>query len=626
VRPLLFELVPTAADGLATLHPGRWKGKAAEPRMLVAAVHADPLAQVRTVELAQLPAEPLELVLGATGVLDVTLVDAAGEPVDGAGTARLDFQPPEGSPLAAVRGFVRAPFVRGRARFTHAPVGVDLVVRAHASGAVVEEDGLSARIEAEGEERALEFCLNPLFHGARVRLLAAPGEPLAETPLFVRWPEAERGEKITTDAQGILTGWVGLGFVPGDEMHVEFTTASLHGVRRAARVAVPTVAPGLVDLGDVVLAPAPLLASGVVVDELGQPLVRAVVEGHVAPPGGGQPPKDPRAELFAVTDLEGRFALYGLADGQLFLGADHDRAQAGSKVPVEPGTTDVRLALQRQGAIEARVRFDEGLQSAVNMLAFKDGRCIGRYSQQHGRFVVADLAPGKYALRCVWGDGGGAILGEVADVVVRPGETTRDPRCDPLDLAGKVHAIALQVHAPSGAASEVLAVVHESGGKSAFGQSVYLSDDGRGVLRSPWPVVDLELRIQGLRTVEVREVRSEASATFEPGFPMRLALDAAALEELGERTLDVRLAYEGAHYPRPVGSARFDAAGKAELRVCDPGTYNVQLELSEPRPDRPAVRRVSGSPQRVEVPADGASEVTLDLGIEYVRRQLGLGL
>ena len=70
--------------------------------------------------------------------------------------------------------------------------------------------------------------------------------------------------------------------------------------------------------------------------------------------------------------------------------ATHGDAQPGSKTAVEAGSKDVRLALMRTGAIEARVRFDEGAEASIVFQAFgADGRIVlGRNSQDRGRHLA----------------------------------------------------------------------------------------------------------------------------------------------------------------------------------------------------------------------------------------------
>lgn len=648
----LLEVALTDAAGIAAFRPLRWRDNEHAQRMSVAAVHADPAAQVRNVDLTRLPGEPLELVLGPTATIEVALVqrtgaEAAGTAVDVVGHARIDVRDPAPDTLAAaLRGFVTAPWERGRARFAHVPVGLDLVVRPVAPGVVFataeeaepeggededqeneeakKETERALRIDEDGARHELVFPVSTTPLALRARLLGAPGTPLTETPVSMRRQGAERDERVLTDDRGFIASAFSPAAEPGAPVRVELATVDPQGTRLAALVVLEPGEVRLHDLGDILLAPAPLIAAGMVVDERDQPLVRAEVQVFELPAGATK--HRLRRDLLAVTDIAGRFALHGAVEGKLFVEASHARARAGTKVAVEPGSAGVRLALARTGAIEASARFDEGREVEVLFQAFDaNGRIAGRSSLERGLHLVEGLAPGEYTLRCKWGAGGDAILAEVAGIVVHPGRTTRDPRCAPLDLAGKVHPIALELGTASGTAPEsVFALVRERGGPRAFGVDGQAVAGGRTTLRSPWPAVELELRASGFRTVLLADVSGSASATFEPGLPVRLALDPAALERLGGRVLTVRLAFEGASYARPTAAAVFDRDGRAELRVCDPGRYNVQLELAEERPGLTPLRRNSGSSQRVEVREGEAQETVIDLASEYVRARLGL--
>jgi len=59
-------------------------------------------------------------------------------------------------------------------------------------------------------------------------------------------------------------------------------------------------------------------------------------------------------------------------------------------------------------------------------------RARPRREPEHG-----DLPPGEYTLRCLSSEAENR-LSEIPRVVVRAGETTHDPRCEPIDLRGKI--------------------------------------------------------------------------------------------------------------------------------------------------------------------------------------------
>ncbi|NOT31224.1 MAG: carboxypeptidase regulatory-like domain-containing protein, partial [Planctomycetes bacterium] len=504
---MLLELAETSADGIAGLHPGRFRGNDRVERMFVAVVHGDPQAQLRDVDLARLPAEPLELVLRPTGVLEVVLVDADGKLVEAVGRAHLDVPTRARGPLDGIPWiFSGASYEHGRARFAHAPVGVDLLLRGATSGVLVaEEGGKRVRLDTEGERREVVFTVSHSFLAVGVRLLRGPDEPLVEMPVVVRWPDG-RDQKACTDLGGRLSTWALPGFESTGEVRVEFVTLDPNRERRSATLVFTPRGPHYHELGDLGLAPEPLLASGVVDDGRGKPFVRAEVQAYELDESGRlSPAHRSRRDLFAITDVDGRFALYGTAQRKLFLEASHDHALAGDKLEVAPGDTDVRLELARTGVIEARARFPEGAEASVHFLAIDaSGKASGQHSMLQGTHSIERLPPGEYTLRCTFGD---TTLVEIPGVVVRAGETTRDPRCTPLDLTGKVHRIEVEVHAaPDTPPGRYSVVVREHGGTRSLDAVGSAALGERVALRSPWPVVDLELRAAGLRTIVLEHV------------------------------------------------------------------------------------------------------------------------
>jgi hypothetical protein len=240
----------------------------------------------------------------------------------------------------------------------------------------------------------------------------------------------------------------------------------------------------------------------------------------------------------------------------------------------------VRLVLPRTGVIEARAPF-AGRAAPVQFFARgAGGQVQGQPSMRDGLFRVAGLDPGTYTLVCTWDSLEDLTLAEVADVVVRPGETNRDARFNPLDLTGSLHALVLEARAPEPVPPFGRLLVREPEGTRSFETNVFFGRTTTLVV--PWPVVDLELRAEGLRTLRVARAQGEALVTLEPGILLGFALDAASLAALGGRGLALEVAREGVNGPPSVVS--LDRDGRGTLRVGEPGRYSVQGVVEEKRP------------------------------------------
>jgi hypothetical protein len=600
-------LVYTNAEGIAELHPGRFGGAG---RLFVLASAWDPASELRELDLARLPLEPLEVVLGPTGALEVTLLDASGTLVDMAGVASLE---PASQSLdrarEALRRDVVAPLEHGLTRFVHVPVGVDFAVRLHPRGAVVEGTGKLVRLEKAGETRTLSFAATRVSCGVRARLRDSAGELLVTTPVVLSWSGSWRDTRALTNAQGVVSSWAHFLDESAQEITLDVATLVPYRAPLGGTARFRVAGSKLVELGDVTLTPRPLLASGIVVDSSGAPFPRAEVLAVETPDPAGGGNRIPRKELACATDAVGRFALLGAVDGEIVVEARHGSAIAPASVTVEPGRSDVRLVLERTGSLETTVLLDPGVPSVVRVnVVDPSGRGGNRESSlpspQGFRRLHADFAPGDYTVSCRWG---ATTLAEVPDVRVRAGEVTRDPRCNPIDLRGRFRTIDLEVRGPADAAGYCTVDVQEHGGVGSNSGAASARIGEHTKFYVLWPAVDLVLRADGFRTARVENVTDSASVTLEPGPLVRFVLDDASRAWLGERELTLQVVREGAG-GQPSLVRMVD--GRGELRIGEPGRFVIHLELRE-RPAGETPRTSHGTLPPVEIGAGDEQELML---------------
>jgi RNA polymerase sigma factor (sigma-70 family) len=166
--------------------------------------------------------------------------------------------------------------------------------------------------------------------------------------------------------------------------------------------------------------------SGVVVDDQARPIADVVVRAALME-GGGPPRFAPSvAYPSAVSDEQGTFAVTVWDEGSYALAA-----RAGSGAPalqsgIPAGASGVRLTLSRPGSLSGTLR---GFGADVLVVA-RDPRSANDQQQtahvQGGRYVIADLAPGRYVVTAIERSATAS-----AEAVVRGGETTA------LDLAAR---------------------------------------------------------------------------------------------------------------------------------------------------------------------------------------------
>ncbi len=157
--------------------------------------------------------------------------------------------------------------------------------------------------------------------------------------------------------------------------------------------------------------------SGRVVDEAGVP-----IEGASVTAGNEH-------ATAVLTDLEGRFVLYGLGEGGANLSASARGYGTGYLRGIRPGTGPVEIRLVRAGGISGRAAADNPPSSFVVILSRQDsdfGREIRTLTMtiadaKEGRFSLPEVAPGAYWVEI---EAEGYETAERPQVIVHPGQVT----------------------------------------------------------------------------------------------------------------------------------------------------------------------------------------------------------
>ncbi|HEX5052707.1 MAG TPA: carboxypeptidase-like regulatory domain-containing protein [Planctomycetota bacterium] len=561
-----------------------------------------------------LPAEPLVLVLPATGSLRIELVDEDERPVDGAQVELhvAAFEDPErGREVlpGAAWSFAHAD-AQGIASVPQ--LGLGFFLRVVASAREPESGHRPALVDVAGPRLAGEVvhCEVPWpsaavaeasYPVARGRFVRSDGTPWPAAEVDV-WASifpvpAERAGRRRLQVAG--DGRFELLLrepCPPDGVRIYRLTCrtppDLAGVEGRLDLS-RRFPPGVSELGDVVLDHGALLASGTIVDAQGAPIAGAsvqlcqFVEGHsfagandelwpTVDCAGSQPtPADGSFALRAIWGQEpphARLRVHARADG--FAARDVD---------VRLGERGVRVVLERTGALAGAVRLGPGQQASDITLLLKRGE-VGvavPSLQPDGSFEKRDLAPGSLRL-LAWlntGDDAERKASRVTidDLVIVAGETNRDPRIQALSIAGT--AAVLTVHVTDHAGAPIERAVVEGGGSSVLTDAA-----GLARLRPAQLPADVHVTAFGHRDVQRTGVREDLDVALDPALRIRLVTDARPQGHDPDYQLGFFLYHvDGGGRRRAMVYGRsfpfermyFDTTGAAALPVPGPGCYEV---------------------------------------------------
>jgi hypothetical protein len=407
----------TGADGIAHLRhlqeEYRRHSDRADEHIVAIELPLDPSAQAAFDPLAP-PADPIVLVMPATGVVEVELLDILGRPVDGLHVMlqrklrevdRQESEPARGLHTQSWLGLTWSRAVNGVARFEK--VGLDLTLE---FGADFERTGAAEAGSGPGPSRPGEivrFVLQqtvaaPILTG---RLVDGDGNPLPDQDLSADI-YAEGGEdrlarlRFTTGADGRFRGPVSLDL---EDASPKVLVASAEQPGRvlllAANVAAP-LSPGENDLGDVILG-GPLLVSGTVLTPDGAP--ESMAYGTIRPAGRGRQGRGPFDSISWKAGADGRFEVRGKVPPNRYQTRAAKTGQEdwrSDSVVFDPGTKGLELRFLSLPGVRGRILVD--VQSDLKdiqlglMKSQRDG--VGASPEDNGRFIILAGEPGVYDL------------------------------------------------------------------------------------------------------------------------------------------------------------------------------------------------------------------------------------
>ncbi len=489
------------------------------------------------VPASPIPIQIVDLRLPPVGTLDVRVVGPDGQ--DLLSPCRVSARVADASRLAdgRVRSIDELCAVSGEK-----PLGAHLV-RIEPLGL-----GMTLRVQVEFADDDFDFAVGdvvgPIAEGPHEVVVRAPpwfsvvvgrgldarGLPLAgiEADLFVAGAKGRvEGERVTFAADGHFELPVRLREpTPPYTLEVQ---ARLGERRIGKLVAMPQVVPGgRVELGDVTMTDLAALAKGTVRDDLGRAMRGVDVVAEVLRGDAWTEESFVRGR----TDEQGAFELYGEPRAQALRLRARERGHATAEVDIAFGA-QVDITLLRNGAITAAGFVPEfvGREAMVARLvdlATGRARDVGLRRAGPDRFEVRldDLRPGEWQLSLTV-HGLRRPLAFADRVVVAPGDTSRPPTIDGLDLRGRLFQFQIQAVDAAGQpmpdpGSPLLAQLHDARGAPEWVPFVWRG--GRVELIADQPSLQVVGLATGHRPARALLQAGEGTLTFSKIHPLQLTL------------------------------------------------------------------------------------------------------
>lgn len=497
-----------------------------------------------------LPAEPLELHLPPCGRLEVRVRGPDGEPPRESMVVSASVLAPHevarhapGLAGELPRQITRYPDEEGRVVFDRVAVGGTAAVSAQVPGAPEPVVSTLPGPHAEGETVRIELRLEEVTPVLVGRLFDAGGAPLESVVV-----EAEIRVEIAEDAwrtrldRRIRTETDGAFRLPltvmehplfGEDPPVLIpelrisTLATEAEPPKGARLSLPShLAPGPHDLGDVVLETVPLVASGRVLDTAGEGVEGARVHFfRDARHGFDREPRwVPCPGFRTISRVDGGFEVRGWADeGTYALDVQRRNYLSADRVEFPVGARELAIVLRQGGVIVGGLLLGEEISRRdvhITAVVPETAETVKARAGRSGLFRLRGVPPGGCRVEVAAAEEKRIF----ENVIVRAGETTRDPRLARIDLRGSLHRFVLEVVDSEGeAVSGFNAYYCVPGGTPSRERLVY-GRDGRAEILTTHEVLDVTIVARGYRRRCLERVQGDERIVLEAGIPIRLVV------------------------------------------------------------------------------------------------------
>lgn len=514
----------------------------------IAGPRRDPGGEV-PIELDALPSEPVQLVVGPVGRVVVRVLDPDGSPYrDGQVNLWEHRERRDGANQRWMpQRHTRYAF-DGVATFDAVEVGLDVKVRCHPMDGLHPVEAVAVGPATPGEVVEIVLRFERYWPRLSGRLVHVDGMPLVGRDLLAaityldEYGDPCRKEGgFATDEDGHFETFISIEEEQDTWTGLILETGEQHdGPRLWGKVQpVPRGDHGVVELGDVVMRPPPVVVAGRVLDDAGEPIYWAGVwaarfRDPDEPPG--LPPYTWVPNSPTMTDRDGRFVLTGeMPPGEYRLNAAKTGFLRTDWIPFPLGADGLEVRLAREGGLEGRIILAGGIDPArlavevvpsgadLPIFALTRNSEYGLRPWTSGAFRKEGLAAGSYDVRiCIAGYP--VSIAEITGVLVEEGGVSKDSRLDPIDLTRIVRGIDVDVVDPAGDAVPKGYVTFWPGvsGDSPPDRRVFR--DGRISILALRREVDMLVVAPGASHQHLAAVRGGDTVVLEGGIPVRVRL------------------------------------------------------------------------------------------------------
>jgi hypothetical protein len=559
-------------------------------------------------DLEHPPADPVRLVMPASGTVEVEVVRSDGAAAEEGQLVFLSrpqhtAEDDDDFFIPGLPGFdsVAARVAGGRAVFGFVGLGLDLQATT-----VYGDAPESSRVRARGPERAGETALLRLVESLDYpvlagRLLGPDSAPLAGLRAEFH-VAAEEDVFGIGSAHATVTAADG-GFRLALPSHARIPTAQPAEFRIGAGAAagalvaefeLPPLVAGENALGDLRAREAAVLVSGRVVGAGGAPVPGATlcpmewVQWDEDDPTDGTWLDEWDKSRDAGPD--GSFVFYGDPPAAGLRLAVSAPGFLGREVEAAPGTRDLLIRLDAGGSLRGRLLVDEGVPVDELNLAllvpgsgFEDEEQLWTSAaQEDGSFAFHGLRPGSARLSVAlsWEGKDENLVARVDGIAVGPG-AEQDPRLDPLDLRGRLHHCRIRARGEDGERVEELRAWREEAPDSSFHGWA-----GEVLVMSTQPLARLTVSAPGWRRQTVDAAQPVVDVRLRRGPELLLAVPPAAARADGA-ALGVQIVSRSDGDWSELPRGFFAADGTLRLHLQEPGDYGVVFLAARGGPPDP---------------------------------------
>lgn len=399
----------------------------------------------------------LTLKMQPTCSLEVLVFEATGEACTEIGSVTIKSRWDEEN-HSETRSY--ALLENGRAFFPMIGLNVDLFANFHAQESR-SDDTIDFRSPTIGGEHLVVEIRRAPRSFVTGRLVDASGNPLAYTKLrTVEWLESENddrgsGNRVVCDDEGRfqyeLQNETDLGRILKRDLELSWKSDT--GIPHKKMISLPASPdPGNYDLGDVFLPALPLIASGTIVDESGNPIVKArVTVSQAYSLNNGRQYWNPATREDATTDELGHFQLFGeLEGGEAYRLNANAKGYSAASLDIALGKTGHTISMHKPQLAFGSLLLDdalrprylrcylaaEGLNSSWGKMELTEDPNIANLS-----FNVKAGIPYTAQIRTDLGE----VLLEVPNISIGDAPESRPPALQNLDLRGKAKRISLEI-------------------------------------------------------------------------------------------------------------------------------------------------------------------------------------